>query len=307
MKSTRWYGRDTELTVRMGVTLLLLVLLYMAFLVVLWRITGSAALLVLAGGAMVLFQYFVSDKLVLLSAGARLFGDEEEPDMHRIIARLAQMANLPTPRLALMATAAPNAFATGRSPKHAVIAVTRGLVDLLEPAELEGVLAHEMSHIKNRDMVVLTYASLLASVAAFIVQIGMWTGFGLGQGDGDDREGGNAAAAIFLVSAGVWIASFFLLRALSRYREYAADCGSVLLTGSPTTMRSALLKVSGTLQRIPTNDLRSAQALNAFFIIPPAAKNALGELFQTHPSLEHRLARLEAMERGMNTPLGSGG
>jgi heat shock protein HtpX len=144
---------------------------------------------------------------------------------------------------------------------------------------------------------VLTYASLLASVASFIVQIGMWTGLGIGGRRG--RDSGNPAAVIFLVSAVVWVVSFFLLRALSRYREYAADRGSVLLTGSPSTMRSALLKVSGTLQRIPTRDLRTAQTMNAFFIISPA-KGALGELFQTHPTLEHRLGRLEAMERAMN-------
>ena len=302
MTSKRWYGRDTQLTVRMGFTLFLLALLYAVFLAVLWRITGSAVLLVLVGAGMVLFQYFASDKLVLLSSGARMIGDQDEPDLHRIIERLAQAADLPTPRLAIMETPAPNAFATGRSPKHAVVAVTRGLLALLDPRELECVLAHEMSHVKNRDMMVLTYASLLASVASFIVQIGMWTGFGVGERR--DRDSGNAAAVVFLVSAVVWVISFFLLRALSRYSEYAADRGSVLLTGSPATMRSALIKVSGAIGRIPTKDLRTAQALNAFFIISPAAKSALGEVFATHPTLEHRLARLEAMERGMNIPLG---
>jgi heat shock protein HtpX len=299
MTHTRWYGRDTELTVRMGFTLFLLVLLYTVFLAALWYYTGSAVLLVVAGAALVLFQYFGADKLVLAGTGAHLIGDQDEPGLHRIVERLAQLADLPTPRLAIMETVAPNAFATGRSPRHAVVAVTRGLLQVLEPAELEGVLAHEMSHIKNRDMMVLTYASLLASVAAFIVQIGMWTGLGIG-GRGR-RGGGNAMAMVFVVSALVWAISFFLLRALSRYREYAADRGAVLLTGSPATMRSALIKVSGTLGRIPTRDLRSAQALNAFFIIPPVTKGKLGEVFQTHPTLEHRLARLEAMERTMNT------
>ena len=301
MAGQRWYGRDTQLTVRMGLTLFLLAILYAIFLGVLWRITGSIVLLVAAGAALVLFQYFASDKLVLLSTGARMIGDQEEPDLHRIVGRLAQAVDLPTPRLAIMETAAPNAFATGRSPRHAAVVVTRGLLGLLDPQELECVLAHEMSHVKNRDMTVLTYASLLASVASFIVQIGMWTGFGIG--DRRDRDGGNAAAVIFLVSAAVWVISFFLLRALSRYREYAADRGAVLLTDSPATMRSALVKVSGTLGRIPAKDLRTTQALSAFFIISPTtAKSAFGELFQTHPTLEHRLARLEAMERGMNEP-----
>ncbi|HWE60657.1 MAG TPA: zinc metalloprotease HtpX [Chloroflexota bacterium] len=295
MTGKRWYGRDTQLTLRMGFTLFLLALLYAVFLGVLWKATGSGILLVVVGAALVLFQYYGSDKLVLLSTGARIVEPQEAPDLHRIIERLAQIADLPKPRVALIDSHVPNAFATGRSPKHAVVAVTRGLIQLLEPAELESVLAHEMSHIKNRDMMVLTYASLFASVAAFIVQIGMWTGFGFGERD--DRD--NGGAIVLLASAAVWLISFFLIRALSRYREYAADRGSVLLTGSAATMRSALLKVSGTMQRIPNTDLRAGQSMNAFFIVPQV-KQSLGEVFSTHPSLEHRLARLEAMERDMN-------
>jgi heat shock protein HtpX len=294
---TKWYGRDTQLTVRMGLTLFLLFVLYTAFLAVLWFATGSAALLVLVGAGFVLFQYFASDKLVLLSTGASIIDDQSEPDLHRIVQRLAQLADLPTPRLALMQTNVPNAFATGRSPKHAVIAVTSGLLRMLEPAELESVLGHEMTHIKNRDMMVLTYASLLASVAAFIVQVGMWTGFGGARGR---RGGNNSVALVFLASAVVWAVSFFLLRLLSRYREYAADRGSVLLTGSPAVMRSALIKVSGSASRIPSQDLRTAQTMNAFFIVPIGVKSTFGEIFQTHPTLEHRLARLEEMERNMN-------
>jgi heat shock protein HtpX len=296
MAGKRWYGRDTQLTLRMGFTLFLLAVLYAVFLAVLWAATGSAALLVVVGAGMVLFQYYVSDKLVLLSTGARIVSPEEAPELHRIVERLAQLADLPKPGVALIDSHVPNAFATGRSPKHAVIAVTRGLVQLLEPAELESVLGHEMSHIKNRDMMVLTYASLFASVASFIVQIGMWTGFGVGNRNERDNNG---AAMVFLVSALVWVISFFLLRALSRYREYAADRGSVLLTGSPATMRSALLKVTGTMQRIPNTDLRASQSMNAFFIVPQV-KQSVGEIFSTHPSLEHRLARLEAMEQKMN-------
>ena len=296
MAAKRWYGRDTQLTLRMGFTLFLLALLYAVFLAVLWKATGSFVLLVFAGAAMVLFQYFASDKLVLLSTGAHEVTPQQEPELYRIITRLSQLADLPPPRVAIMETMVPNAFATGRSPKHAVIAVTRGITQLLDPQELESVLGHEMSHIKNRDMMVLTYASLFASVASFIVQIGAWTGFGMG--DRDDRNG-NSAAVIFLVSAAVWAISFFLLRALSRYREYSADRGSVLLTGSPATMRSALLKVSGTMQRIPNADLRTAQSMNAFFIVPQV-KSVTVELFSTHPTLEHRLARLEAMEQNMN-------
>jgi heat shock protein HtpX len=274
--------------------------LYTVFLAVLWQATGSAALLVLVGAGLVLAQYFAADKLVLLSTNARLIGPQEEPELRRVVSRLAQMADLPTPQLAVIEASAPNAFATGRSPKHAVLAVTRGLLAMLEPAELEAVLAHEISHIKNRDMMVLTYASLLASVASFIVQIGMWSGFGAGM-RGVRGRGNNPVALVFAVAALVWVVSFFLLRALSRYREYAADRGSVLLTGAPATMRAALIKVSGAAQRIPTRDLRSMQAASAFFIVPPARGSRLGELFDTHPTLEHRLARLEALERTMNT------
>lgn len=301
MAGKRWYGRDTQLTLRMAFTLFLLALLYSVFLAVLWKYTGSLVLLVVVGAGMVLFQYYVSEKLVLLSTGAREVSAAEEPALHAIVERLAQIADLPKPRVAIMEVGTPNAFATGRSPKHAVIAVTRGLLRLLEPQELEAVLGHEMTHIKNRDMMVLTYASLFASVASFIVQIGMWTGFGIGEDDRDNNNG--AAVVVFLVSAAVWAISFFLLRSLSRYREYAADRGSVLLTGSPSTMRSALLKVSGTIQRIPNSDLRAAQSMNAFFIVPNV-KQSVGELFGTHPSLEHRLARLEAMERNMNAARG---
>ncbi len=295
MATRRWYGRDTQLALRMGFTLFLLALLYALFLGVLWYATGSGVLLVLTGAAVLLVHYYAADKLVLLTTRARMIGEQEEPDLHRVVLRLAQMAGLPMPRLAIMETSAPNAFATGRSPKHAVVAVSRGLLQLLDPAELEAVLAHELSHITNRDMQVLTYASLLASVASFIVQIGMWTGLGFGGRGGRGRN--STAAMVFLVSALVWVVSFFLLRALSRYREYAADRGAVLLTGAPATLRSALIKVSGSMQRIPTRDLRTAQAMNAFFIVPPGRTNKLGELFQTHPTLAHRLAHLEAMSR----------
>src|SRR6185437_13416977 len=298
MAGKRWYGRDTQLTLRMAFTLFLLALLYSVFLAVLWKYTGSLVLLVVVGAGMVLFQYYVSEKLVLLSTGAREVSASEEPALHAIVERLAQIADLPKPKVAIMEVMTPNAFATGRSPKNAVIAVTRGILQLLEPQELESVLGHEMTHIKNHDMMVLTYASLFASVASFIVQIGMWTGFGLG-GD-DDRDSAGPAVVIFLVSAAVWAISFFLLRSLSRYREYAADRGSVLLTGSPSTMRSALLKVSGTIQRIPNSDLRTAQAMSAFFIVPIKTKGTIGEFFQTHPTLEHRLARLEKLEQRMN-------
>ncbi len=293
MTSTRWYGRDTQLTLRIGATLFLLAALYAVFLVVLWNLCGSAILLVAAGVGLLLIQFYASDVLVLRTTHARLLNDDEEPELRRIVLRLAQMANVGVPRLAVIETRVPNAFAVGRSPKRAVIAVSRGLLQTLEPAELEAVLAHELSHILNRDMMVMTYASLLASVAAFMVHWGRWLRFG---GRGGSR---NPLAVVFLISLAVWLISFFLLRALSRYREYAADRGAVILTGTPANMRSALIKVNDVIQHIPTRDLRTAQPLHAFYIVSQSKRSRMGELFGTHPSIEHRLARLEAMQRSL--------
>ncbi len=245
---------------------------------------------------MALFQYFASDKLVLLSAGAREVSALEAPELHGIVERLCQLADLPKPRIAMMDTSMPNAFATGRSPSKATICVTTGLMRTLDKPEIEAVLGHELAHVKNRDMTVITFASLFATMAAYILQVGMWFGFG---GDQRDRRDGNAIILVYLVSLVVWAVSFMLLRALSRYREYAADRGSAILTGAPSHLASALLKIEGNMRRIPTQDLRQAQTMSAFYIMPAVGRDAIAELFSTHPSLEHRLARLRAMEQNM--------
>ena len=297
----RWYGRDTGLTLRMGFTLFLLAALYLGFMAFLLHATRSLFVVGLFGVGMALFQYFASDKLVLLSTGAREVSAAEAPELHGMVERLCQLADLPKPRVALMDTPMPNAFATGRSPKQATVCVTTGLLQTLDRAELEAVMSHELSHVKNRDMMVITFASLFATMASFIVQTGMWFGFGGYGNDRDDRDGGNAVILAYLVSLVVWVISFFLLRALSRYREYAADRGAAILTGAPSQLASALLKIEQAMgmRRIPTQDLRQAQTMSAFFIMPAGGREAIAELFSTHPTLEHRLARLRALEQGM--------
>lgn len=285
---------DWNLSVRMFITMFLLVALYLAFILVLFRAGAGALTMVLVIGAMLGIQYYYSAKLILWSMGARLVSEREQPELHAMVERLAMLADIPKPQVALVDTPVPNAFATGRNEKNAVVAVTTGLMGRLNTAELEGVLAHELSHIRNRDMVVITLASFFATVASFIVQQAFFWGLPIGR-DRDDREG-NGAILVYLASLVVWVISYFLIRALSRYREYAADRGSAILTGAPSSLASALLKISGVMERIPEEDLRKSQAANAFFIIPALSGNSIFELFSTHPSLERRLAHLRKLE-----------
>ncbi|HAA90604.1 MAG: Protease HtpX-like protein [Thermoanaerobacterales bacterium 50_218] len=289
---------DYGLTARMFLTMFLLAALYLFFGVVLWKAGMSFSGLVLVVGIMLLAQYYLSDRLVLMSTGAKEVSREEAPELHSIVERLAAMAGIPKPRVAIVPTMIPNAFATGRSPSHAVVAVTTGLLHRLETPEIEAVLAHEISHIKHRDVAVMTIASFFATVASFIVQHFYFWGFGYGDHDREERGG---AFLVYLVSLLVWIISFFLIRALSRYREFAADRGAAILTGAPSLLSSALIKISTAIQRIPTQDLRQAETLNAFFIIPALSGDAIAELFSTHPSLERRLAYLRELERQMRS------
>lgn len=286
---------DWNLTSRMLLTMFLLAALYLFFTVVLWRAgVGFMGMTVLVGG-MLLAQYYFSDQLVLWSMGAKEVSPREAPELHALVERLAALADLPKPRVAIVRAEMPNAFATGRNPRNAVVAVTTGLMDRLDPPELEAVLAHELSHIRNRDMTVLTLASFFATVASFIVQQFFFWGGGFG-GRRDREERGNVML-VYLASLVVWVVSYFLIRALSRYREFAADRGAALLTGSPGNLASALMKISEGLQRIPTRDLRQAEAFNAFFILPAVGRDSVMELLSTHPSLERRLAYLRQLER----------
>jgi heat shock protein HtpX len=302
----RRISSDWQLQARMMVSMLLLAALYLVFADVLLHYASFGFAVVFIGG-MLLLQYFYSDRLVLYTTGARLVSEAQEPELHDMVGRLAQMADLPKPRVAVVPSPVPNAFATGRNPSHAVVAVTQGLLQRLEPQEVEAVLAHEITHVYHRDMTVMTIASFFATIAAFITRNAMWMGmfgggFGYGGGWGGNRrrdDNGGGFALVLLVSIAVWIISFFLINALSRYREYAADRGSAELTGAPSHLASALIKISNVMQRVPQRDLRQAEALNALFIIPAVAERSWTELFATHPSLEHRLAYLRKLEAQM--------
>ncbi len=282
----------------MLVTLFLLGLVYAVLVGVLFAAgIGAVTIAVIAGG-LFLIQFFTSDKIALASMGAKEVSPQEAPELHAIIERLCIQANLPKPRVAVAQTPMPNAFAVGRSPKSATVCATTGILQLLTPGELEGVLAHELSHVANRDVMVMTLASFFASVASFIVQMGFWFGGAFGGGDGDgDGDSGPGFIVVILVSAAVYAISFVLLQALSRYREFAADRGSAILTGRPSALISALMKISGQMQQIPQRDLRAASGeLAAFYIFPPGVKKTAANLFSTHPTLEQRIAALQRLE-----------
>ena len=286
------FGRDTGLQTRMLITLFLLGAIYVVLLGALFASGASAVVIIAVGAGLFFFQIFTSDKIALAAAGAHHVTPQQAPELHAMIERLSVQADLPKPKVAVAQTSMPNAFAMGRSPKSATVCATTGILDLLEPAELEGVLAHELTHVINRDVMVMTIASFFASIASLILNLGFF-GFGFG-GDGDDDEGG--ALPIILVALLVYVISFFLMQALSRYREFAADRGAAVLTGRPSALSSALLKISGQMQRVPQQDLRAAQGMNAFFIIPASTKASLVNLFSTHPPVEQRIARLARLE-----------
>jgi heat shock protein HtpX len=253
---------------------------------------------VIAGG-LFLVQYFTSDKIALLSMGARVVSPQDAPRLHALIERLCIQANLPKPRVAIADTPMPNAFAIGRSPKTATVCATTGILDLLDDGELEAVLGHELTHVQNRDVLVMTIASFFASIAAFIVQMGFWFG---GAFDNRDNNNGPAFIVVILVSAAVYVISWLLLQALSRYREFAADRGSAIITGRPSALISALLKIDGGMNQIPQRDLRAANGeLAAFYIFPPKAKQTVASLFSTHPPLEKRIAALQRLETQLQT------
>ncbi len=301
----RSYGRDAGLTLRMILTSELLGLLYVIFAVVLFMYlnVGLAPMLVIVIG-LAFFQYFTSDKLALAAAGAKVVTREQEPALHDMVERLCAMADLPKPKIALMNTPVPNAFATGRSPKHAAVCVTTGLWERLEPKEVEGVLAHELSHIANRDVLIMTLASFFAMLAALLTRFGLYAGmWGGGGSNRDNNNGPPVWLIIFAVSIVVYAVSFILIRTISRYREYAADRGSALITGSPEYLMSALQKISSQMTLIPNRDLRQVEGMNAFFIIPAKVKSAASELFMDHPPLEKRIAALAEIARDMGRPV----
>jgi heat shock protein HtpX len=281
------FGRDTGLQVRMTVTLFLLGALYVVLVVALLGAGVNGVTVAIIAGGLAALNLFASDKLALAAMGARVVTPEQAPQLHAMIERLCVQADLPKPKVAVAQTRMPNAFALGRSPKSATVCATTGIMELLSPAELEGVMAHELTHVQNRDVLVMTLAGFFATIAAYIVQFGFFFG---GSSDDDDNP---SFMVLFLVSLAVYVVSFFLMQALSRYREFSADRGAALITGRPSALASALVKISGGMQRIPQQDLRTAGELQAFFISPVGK---IGGLFSTHPPMEKRIAALQRLE-----------
>jgi heat shock protein HtpX len=303
------FGRDRGLTLRIVATSGLLGLLYLGFALVLLNAlnVGLAPMLVIVIG-LAAFQYWTSDKLALAAAGAKVVSPEEAPEVHAIVERLCAMAGLPKPRIALVDTDVPNAFATGRSPKHAAVAVTTGLLRRLDPPEIEAVLAHELSHIANRDVLIMTVASFFAMLAALLTRFGLYAGmFGGFGGGNNNRNGNNNQVPVWLIVLAVsivtYVISYVLIRTISRYREYTADRGSALITGAPENLMSALNKIASGITQIPQQDLRQVAGMNAFFIVPTNWRQQVGELFMDHPPIEKRLAALAQIAREMGKPV----
>jgi heat shock protein HtpX len=295
------FPRDTGLQARILLTLFLLGLLYVVFIAVLLSAGAGLVTVVVVMGGLSLAQLFFSDKLALSAMGAKVVTPQEAPGLHAMIEKLCIQADLPKPRIAVADTNLPNAFACGRSQKSATVCATTGIMRTLSPSELEGVMAHELAHVKHRDVLIMTIASFFASLAAIILQFGFFFG-----GGGDDDN--PSFIVVLLVSFAVYVISFFLMMALSRYREFAADRGAAIVTGRPSALSSALVKISNSVQQLPQRDLREAERLermNAFFIVPVRVKSVLQSLFSTHPPMEKRIARLQELERSLQGTLAS--
>ena len=303
MAKTR-FPKDRGLTARMGLTVFLLGLVYVLFIGVLLALRMSTSLVLVIAAAILFVQYFYSDKIALASMRGRIVERGDSPQaaqLHGIVDRLCAMADMPKPKVAISEFDIPNAFATGRNPKNSVVCATSGLLRRLDEQEVEAVLAHELSHVAHRDVLVMTIASFLGVVAGFLTRMELWFGGGFG-GGGRDRNGNNSQGAgmvILLVSVVVYAISFLITRALSRYRELSADRSGAILIGHPSVLKSALIKITGEMGRIPTRDLRSASAFNAFFFAPAINKDSITGLFSTHPSLEKRIAQLDKLERDL--------
>lgn len=301
----RSYGRDTGLTLRIMFTMFMLGIVWVVFMGLLFW-AGIPWFFILGFALIgVLFQYFSSEKIVLMTTGAREVSSDEEPWLHSTVERLAQMADMRKPKkIAIMETHVPNAFATGRSPNHAIIAVSRGLLDRLDQREIEAVLGHELTHVKNRDVAVMTWASLIVIAAGYLLQMMFWMSLFGGFGGKDRREGGgNMFMIMIAVYVGTWaiyLAAQVLIMALSSYRELAADRGSAMLTGAPMQLASALSKISNDMYRIPEQDLRSVEHANAFMFVPALKGNTMAKLFSSHPSTEKRIEKLQEMQREMD-------
>jgi heat shock protein HtpX len=283
------WGSDLGLSARMVLTMILLGLVYVAFIGIILLYVQNIAVIVVFVAFFMGAQYYFSDRVVLAASGAHIVSEDEAPELHSAIERLCAMADLPKPKVAIATSPVPNAFATGRNQNHAVVAVTSSLLQRLEEPEVEAVLAHELSHVKNRDMLVMTIASFVTTIAGFLMRYWFFIGAG-----GNRRD--NNIFLFFIALAAIWIISFLITRALSRYREFAADRGSAIITAHPANLASALLKISGYIERVPTEDIRKVEGISQFFIIPAISRGSALNLLSTHPPIEKRIERLRQME-----------
>ena len=291
---TRWKA-DSGLNARMVLSFVILGILYIIFLSILHYLGVGYIPLAIITSAMILAQWYFSDKIVLWSSGATIVSKEQYPRLHEIVERLSADNGIPKPKVAIVNSRVPNAFATGKSPKSSLVAVTSGILDLLDDDELEAVIGHELSHVRSRDVLVLTLASVFSMVAWYLVRFGFFGGL---QGRGRNSSGGTAI--VILVALITWVVSFLIIRAISRYREYSADRSGAIMTGKPDKLASALLKISGKMGNIPTKELENVQKLNAFFIIPALSGSSIANLFSTHPPVEKRVQKLREMKSGGN-------
>ncbi len=286
--------RDFGLSARIILSFIILGILYVLFLSVLHYLGIGYIPLAIIASAMILAQWYFSDKIVLWTSGAKIVSKDDYPKLHEIIERLASKNGIPKPKVTVVNTQVPNAFATGKSPKSSLVAVTSGILNLLDDDELEAVIGHELTHIRSRDILVLTLASVFSTVAWYLAQFGFFGGI-----QSRNRDSAGTTVIVIVVAVVTWIVSFLIIRAISRYREYAADRGGAAMTGNPDKLADALLKISGKMNNIPTKEIESVQKLNAFFIIPALSGNSIANLFSTHPPVEKRVAKLREMKTGM--------
>lgn len=286
---------DAGLNARMMLSFVILGVLYIVFLSILHYLGVGYIPLAIIASAMILAQWYFSDKIVLWSSGAKIVSKEEYPRLHEIVERLSTNNGLPKPKVAMVNSPVPNAFATGKSPKSSLVAVTTGILDVLDNDELEAVIGHELSHVRSRDVLVLTLASVFSTVAWYLVRFGLFGGLHT-----RNRNTAGTSAIVLLVAITTWVVSFLIIRAISRYREFSADRGGAIMTGKPDKLASALVKISGKIKVIPPKDLENVQKLNAFFIIPALSGSSIANLFSTHPPVEKRVQKLMEMKSGVN-------
>jgi heat shock protein HtpX len=289
------WKRDSGLTARMTLSFIILGILYVVFLSILHYLGVGYIPLAFIAGVMIMAQWYFSDKIVLWTSGAKIVSKEEYPQLHNIVENLVNKNGIPKPKVAVVNSDVPNAFATGKSPRSSLIAVTTGILGLLDDEELEAVIGHELTHVRNRDVLVLTLASVFSTVAWYLAQFSFFGGY-----QSRNRDSGYATIIVILVAIVTWVVSFLIIRAISRYREYSADRGGAIMTGRPDKLADALMKISGKMNKIPASELQKVQKMNAFFIIPALSGSSIANLFSTHPPVEKRVQKLKEMMSGVH-------